>query len=141
MWKDCTSWKKRTVIEILNLPPPLKYINRHLIKDDRKKISSGRKFDICRKEHKTKVINNEIPNLQNKNRCKTENFTFLRWLTCNKTRTAFVRKITREFACNCLLLVIKASYLQRFLHSFQSSWLKKLPKTIRDCQKLLLASH
>ena len=35
----------------------------------------GIKFDIDRKEQKANVIHNEIPNRQNENWCKTENFT------------------------------------------------------------------
>ena len=48
------------------MPPPLKYINRHLIKHDRKEFP-GIKFDIDRKEQKTNVKHNKIPNCQNEN--------------------------------------------------------------------------
>ena len=36
---------------------------------------TGIKFDIDRKEQKTNVMHNEIPNCQNENWCKTEKLT------------------------------------------------------------------
>ena len=40
------------------------------------KQAAGIKFNIDRKEQKTNVIHNKIPNCQNKNWCKTEKFTW-----------------------------------------------------------------
>ena len=72
----------------------------------------GIKFDTDRKEQKANVIHNEIPNCQNENWYKTENFTFLQRATCNKTHTAFVGTTTNMSVrvCNSLVLVIKALY-------------------------------
>ena len=92
----------------------------------------GIKFDIDRKEQKTNVIHNKIPNCQNENWCKREKFTFLQRVTCNKTHTAFFRKTTWVLVCNSLLLVTKASYhnsTRDYIHSHQSSWLY-------NCQKI-----
>ena len=104
----------------------------------------GIKFDTDRKEQKTNVIHNKIPNCQNENWCKREKFTFLQRVTCNKTHTAFFRKTTWVLVCNSLLLVTKASYhnsTRDYIHSHQSSWLYNCQKINRDCQKLLLFSH
>ena len=82
------------------------------------------KFDIDRKYQQANVIHNEVPNLQNENWCNTENFTcFLQRVTCNKTRTTFVRTTALVLECNSLLLAIKISYQKqvskRFIHSHQ----------------------
>ena len=44
----------------------LKYINRHLINMIEKQVP-GIKFDTDRKEQKTNVIHNKIPNCRNEN--------------------------------------------------------------------------
>ena len=104
----------------------------------------GIKFDTDRKEQKTNVIHNKIPNCQNKNWYKTEKITFLQGVTCNKTHTAFFWKTTWVLVCNSLLLVTKASNhnsTRDYVYSHQSSWLYNYQKINRDCQKLLLFNH
>ena len=122
--------------------PPLKYINRHLIKHDRKASrSKGIKFDIDRKEQETNVIHNKIPNCQNENWCKREKFTFLQRVTCNKTHKAFFRKTTWVLVCNSLLLrlhiIIQQEIISTAINPVDYITVKKLI----DCQKLLLFSH
>ena len=71
--KKCSSWNGGTAIKVSNFPPPLKYINRYLIKHDRK-ASPWNKISILTEKNKRLTLY-IIPNRQNKNWCKTEKFT------------------------------------------------------------------
>ena len=63
---------------------------------------------------------------------------FLQRVTCNKTHTAFVRKTTWMLVCNCLLLVIKASYhkwtrdLSTAINQVDYITIKKLIETVKS---------
>ena len=140
--KNCASGERRKVIEILgyfNLPPPLKYINWHLIKHDRRKSS----------RNKTEYWQNRILYImeylwltlyimkylivKTKTDVNRKFHIILQRIPCNKTDIALVRTTTWVVVCNNLYWLLKLHISQAnkiFVHSHQSSWLY-------NCQKLL----